>query len=323
MLTSCQLSSKQNSSTNSDSTASFDWFESKLAVDEKLTQLLYPSESDDRELEELKRRIAENPDDEIAYIKRSSIYSKLGQYENAIADGSKAIGLNESAKNYAARAFYFGQTKQYERQIVDYRRALELIDRTHIPEENIYRERGLSYFNLGQYEKAIADYKQYRILEIIIKEDSFVAGCLGSSYYYLGQYENAIAELTKAIAYAKETESSTFRRRGDAYYQLQQYDKAIEDYNRAISITPRDALNYESPAALHRKRGNLSQVEQDLAKADDLYEQYYKQYKIDRNNHRYNRYCEIPPLEDNVFDRNWDKPILNSPQSLRNKVLYR
>lgn len=138
---------------------------------------------------------------------------------------------------------------------------MELKDKEYVREEQIYREKGLAYFNLGQYN-------------------------------------NAIAEFTKAIAYIKETQGTIriLRRRGNAYYQLQQYERAIEDYNRAISLAPRDALNYESRAALYRQLSNFSLAERDLAKANNLYEQYYEQDKTAKNSYRYNTYCEIPPL---------------------------
>lgn len=266
----------------------------KPAVDKSLTQLLQPSELDYQDLEQLDRLIAENPENQIAYSKRASIYNKLKWHEDAIADLSKAIALSESAERYEHRGFTYGQLKQYDREIADYNRALELeqTEHSYIQTEEVYRARGLAYFNLGQHDRAVADFERYRTLETILKEDSFVSGCLGSSYYYLGQYDKAIAEFTKAISEAKGTETATFRKRGDAYYQLQQYDKAIEDYDRAIFLAPKHNLNYESRAAVHRKLNNTVRAKQDLAKANSLYEQY--KVKIGR----YDYFCEIPPLSD-------------------------
>jgi tetratricopeptide (TPR) repeat protein len=62
----------------------------------------------------------------------------------------------------------------------------------------------------------------------------------GNFYYQLGQYQRAIADYTKAIQldpdYAK-----AYHNRGAAYSGLSQYQNAINEYTKAIQLDPTHA----------------------------------------------------------------------------------
>jgi tetratricopeptide (TPR) repeat protein len=65
----------------------------------------------------------------------------------------------------------------------------------------------------------------------------------GIAYYNIGQYQRAIEEYNKAIL-LEPNNAVTFYRRGLAYAKLGQYQYAIDDYNEAIRLNPNyaDAL---------------------------------------------------------------------------------
>ena len=67
-----------------------------------------------------------------------------------------------------------------------------------------YNERGNDYSNLGQYERAIEDYK--KAIELNPNDDV--------AYYY----------------------------RGIAYYFLNQYERALKDFDKALKINPNNTF---------------------------------------------------------------------------------
>ena len=104
-------------------------------------------------------------------------------------------------------------------------------------------ERGIKYTVAGKHAKAIKCYNK------AIELDANVAALYHNralSYYFLGQYDKAVRDYTLAIRIELEDESGGFHhanvwnysRRGHAYAELGEYDKAIADYDKAIELAP-------------------------------------------------------------------------------------
>jgi len=105
--------------------------------------------------------IARQPNAGWAYINRSYAYERLGSYEEALADGNRAIVLSpEDPFSFVNRAAAYIGLKQYERAIEDANRALR-IDPAHVL---ALTNRGYAYERLDQKDRAVADYR--RSLEI-------------------------------------------------------------------------------------------------------------------------------------------------------------
>jgi tetratricopeptide (TPR) repeat protein len=91
----------------------------------------------------------------IAYSFRGIAYESNGQYDRAIADFDKAIGLDPNyAFAYSFRGDAYLKTGQHDRAIADYDRAIEL----GVEHEETYYNRGSAYQTKGQYDRAIADF---------------------------------------------------------------------------------------------------------------------------------------------------------------------
>jgi tetratricopeptide (TPR) repeat protein len=81
-----------------------------------------------------------------------------GDYEQAIADYSKAIELDpDDATAYSNRGSAYKESGDLEQAIADYNKAIELD-----PDDGtVYNNRGNAYVDIGELEDAIADFEWY------------------------------------------------------------------------------------------------------------------------------------------------------------------
>ena len=103
---------------------------------------------------------------------------------------------------------------------------------------------GLTYNNLGQYDKAIDHLTRSLAIQEEIGDRQGVAsslGSLGNIYDSLGQYDKAIDHYTRSLAIEEELGlrqglASSLGNLGNAYSSFGQYDKAIDHQTRSLAI---------------------------------------------------------------------------------------
>ena len=139
--------------------------------------------------------VLKSPDKARPLTNRGIAYGNLGQWDKAIADYSKAIGINPG---------YF---------------------------EAVLNQ-GYAYANLEQWEKAITDYS--RAIEIDA-ESAFAFSNRGIAYGHLGQYEKAMEDCSKTIEIDPDYLKAYFNR-GVIYGNLGKWEKAIADYSRVTEL---------------------------------------------------------------------------------------
>ncbi len=89
-----------------------------------------------------------------AYLERGNAYQNLGRNEEALADWERAIENDSSlAAAFTARATYYRRAGQLDKAIPDLDTAIRLA-----PSVDAYFQRGQTFAELGQYQKAIEDY---------------------------------------------------------------------------------------------------------------------------------------------------------------------
>ena len=127
----------------------------------------------------------------------------------------------------------YGNAGQYEEAIASYKEAL----RIKPDDADAHYNLGVTYGESGQYEEAIASYKE----ALRIKPDDADAHYnLGYVYRELGQYEEAIASFKKSIR-IKPDDADAHYNLGYAYRKLGQYEEAIASFKKSIRIKPDDA----------------------------------------------------------------------------------
>lgn len=91
----------------------------------------------------------------------------------------------------------------------------------------------------------------------------------GSAYYDLNQFDKAIADYDKAIG-LDPGGTAAYNDRGIAYAEIKQYDKALADYAKAISLDPKDGTEYNNRGVVYLWLDKCEKTRADLEKAIQL-----------------------------------------------------
>ena len=152
---------------------------------------------------------------------------------------------------------------------------------------------GNSYFNRGEWDKAIADYNQ------AIKLDSKYAEAhnnRGNTYFNKGDLNRAIADYNQAIRINPKFVLA-YRNRGRAYKNKGELDRAVADYNQAIRLVPEYATSYNNRGNIYLSKGELDMAIVDYNQAIRLNPKYAMAH-----NNRGNAYFKKGELDRAIAD---------------------
>ena len=235
------------------------WLNKDEQQKSELIALRRANEEQARQIEELKRKLANNPQDKEQIVKEFEVEDKIflsnqkvreawkfyenGDYNGVIKLNDEALQLNpNNSLAYYGRGNAYAYLGQYERAIQDYDKAIQINSNY----ANAYNNRGTSYKNLGQYERAIQDFN--KALEF--KEHEFIYNNLGVAYAVLGQKEQAIQDYSKAIQ-LNPSYSTAYYNRDIVYNDLGQKELAIQDYSKAIQLNPNYSEAYYNRGVIY------------------------------------------------------------------------
>ena len=128
----------------------------------KRGETYYYNDEDKKAIEDLSKAIQIKPNYAEAYELRGESYYSLDNNEKALEDLSKAIKLKSNyAKAYSERAWVYYSLEDYQRAIEDYTIAIQI----QPIKEDHYKNRGKCHKELGENEKARADFERYEYLK--------------------------------------------------------------------------------------------------------------------------------------------------------------
>jgi len=111
---------------------------------------------------------------------------------------------------------------------------------THPKFAEAYNNRGLAFYNLNLYQKAIKDFSQ----SIRMKPNYAEAfNNRGNAYYELDQYEKAQADFDQSLK-LKPKYSKAHMNRGLVFFQMQKLDQACNDFRKACDLGECDGLQW-------------------------------------------------------------------------------
>jgi tetratricopeptide (TPR) repeat protein len=187
--------------------------------------------------------------------------------DGKFADSRKAMEyLNEAirlkpdlAHAYSTRGIAYYTMGQYQRAIKDYDEAIRL-------KLNIYAVRGIAYREMGQYQRAIKDFDEAIRLKPDLPDLANAYSERGVAYNSLRQHERAIKDCDEAIR-LKPNLAEAYFNRGSAYHDLGQHEEAIKDYDEAIRLKPNFAEAYLDRGGDYFKMGRGQQAIKDFGEA--------------------------------------------------------
>jgi serine/threonine protein kinase/tetratricopeptide (TPR) repeat protein len=178
--------------------------------------------------------ILKRPDHAHAYFGRSTAYSKLGRYEEAVADSSKAIELDpQHALAWNSRGVGYQKLGQPGKALNDFSRAVEL-DPKHAPAWN---NRGVAHFQLSQLDKAFDDFSTALDLDPTL---AMAWNNRGLTYNKQNRPDKALDDYSRAIELAPNDPElvQAYLWRAQAHSRVAHFEQARTDYETFLERSP-------------------------------------------------------------------------------------
>ena len=128
-----------------------------------------------------------------------------------------------------------------------------------------YGQRGLMYYRLKDFPKALADYDK----SISIKPKATVYSNMGTIYFETGKVNEAIEAYKNAVKYDPRFVDAR-RNLGSSYARTQQFDLALQEFQEALKYEPNDAIIHFYIGSVYRDKGDQANSEIWMEKAYQL-----------------------------------------------------
>jgi tetratricopeptide (TPR) repeat protein len=184
---------------------------------------------------------------------------------------------DQTVETYTNRGIAYFDKGDYDAAIKEYTQAITLN-----PEYAVaYYNRGIAYADKGDDDAAIKDYTQAITLN---SEDAKAYHNRGYIYYDKGDYDAALKDYTQVITLNPENVNAYYNR-GNAYYAKGDDDAAIKDYTQTITLNPEYAAAYYNRGNAYYDKGDYDAALKDYTQAITLNPEY-----VDAYNNRGNAY---------------------------------
>jgi tetratricopeptide (TPR) repeat protein/formylglycine-generating enzyme required for sulfatase activity len=173
-----------------------------------------------------------------------------------------SVNASSDPEFYNDRGLSYYNRKDYDKAISDYDKAIRLDPNRAVS----YNNRGNAYEAMKDYDKAISDYNE------AIRLDPHYAVAYfrrGNAYQETKDYDKAISDYDETVR-LEPNHAVAHNNRGFAYYEKKDYTKAIRDYNEAIRLDPKYADACHNRGLAYRQLGNETQAQADFEKAKQL-----------------------------------------------------
>ena len=198
-----------------------------------------------------------------AYNKRGLAHVSTRNYEQAIIDYTRAIGLDpDYAEAYNNRSTAHLVMENYGQTVVDCSRAIELAPDFVAS----YVNRGIAYSGLREYDLALADFEYALSLD---PDNVYAFYNRGNAYLWMSQYKEAVTNYSQAISINSEFVAA-YANRGVAHSELRQHDLALADFSQAIDLNPDYVYAYYNRANVYRELRRYHEAIDDYSKVVEL-----------------------------------------------------
>jgi tetratricopeptide (TPR) repeat protein len=171
----------------------------------------------------------------------------------------RSLAARHRVAAYQNRGVSWYQKGDYDRAIADYNEAIRLDPKR----AGTYNDRSAAWHGKGDNDRAIAD-----LNEAIRLNPKYAVAYNNRCVVWRdkGDYDRAIADCNEAIRLNPKY-ADAYRDRGVAWREKGDYDHAIADYNEAIRLNPKYADAYRNRAAVWSDKGDNDRAIADLNEA--------------------------------------------------------
>ncbi len=222
--------------------------------------------------------IAIDPKFPDAYYQRALINQKAGNKNEACIDMKIATEMghakakeeygNSNCANFSTNYYNDGLSKvgekDYNGAINDFTLALRMSNDT-----SAYFNRGMCYYLLAKYDKAIVDFNKAMSIEIDSLQNAQYPFMVGMCYYTQEKYKQAYEAYTKAVK-VNANHYGAFLHRGYCNENMAQIPSADYDYTNAARIRPKDGLAFYKLAQMKTEQNNSKAACDNYKKAAQL-----------------------------------------------------
>lgn len=190
-------------------------------------------------------------------------------YKGAVKDYSDALRKDgKFAEAYVSRGRAYSELGDQERAIADYTMAMNVSPK-FAEDEDRYVE---PLLGRGTVHIKLGNYKEaLNDFNLAIQRNpDFYDAYLARAIIYIEQkdYQQAINDLTEALKLTADNYPAAFLKRGSVWAELGEYEKAIEDFTQTIDNHADDANTYYPDAYYKRGLINLNFGEPEKAMKD-------------------------------------------------------
>jgi len=168
-----------------------------------------------------------------------------GEFEEAAASFVAAIGENPNrADYYIDYGMALIALNKPEEALAQFELAYMDKDILMVKENNkrVFRGRGIVYYQMLQYEKAIKEFNRALEINELSELDLDILYYIGNSMMMIGSYKEAINSYTSILEIDKKNVIA-YSNRALCYKSIGDYDNSLKDYDMAISQQPK---NYDA-----------------------------------------------------------------------------
>ncbi|CAN5251551.1 hypothetical protein BH10CYA1_BH10CYA1_09870 [soil metagenome] len=197
---------------------------------------------------------------------RAINYLQLGQLDKAIADADVALKANPKVADlYYVKARAAIYKKKYADAIKNYSEIIKLQPVKELPAR---LERADAYTEMGEYEKAVADYDFLAKTE---PKDETIFHHRSVVYLKMHNYDKAIADLQKFVELSPKDTLAQMSL-GDGLFQAHRNQEAVQAYSKAIQLDASSPTLFGSRAKAYELCGDADSAKKDRDQADKLRE---------------------------------------------------